>query len=446
MKSNDSNDTERARNAREDKALSRHSAVSWIEQARTQGHSFGDALHLASQLAWGGSYYSPRTLEGWYYQHQQKGFEALVPKTRSDKGRSRALSPEAREALLTLRQQHPGLQVTALVEQLERQGILEAGSYHLASVYRLLERHGLDRQKLRALAQSGQAATSNAPNPPNAPTKAFEVAHANVLWMADVMYGPVLSITDPDSGKKRSVQSYLFGLIDDCSRLVPHAQYYLEQNLRALLDLIKQACERRGIPEKLYADNGKIFLSRHLKLVCANLGIRLIHAKPYAAWSKGKIERFFRTVQEQFQATLTFQPVANLEQLNSRFFTWLESHYHQRPHGALRGDSPARRYADRILSMRPLPDNAQSLFLAREQRRVRTDATITLDGKLFEVPVHLKGCRIDIHYDPFAITGSGSSVMEIWHQGIQAGLARPLDKHLNARIYGPRDYRRKEEQ
>lgn len=437
MNSNDSNN---ARTAREDKALSRHSAVSWIEQARTQGHSFGDALHLASQLAWGARFYSPRTLEGWYYQHQQKGFEALVPKTRSDKGQTRALSPEAREALLTLRREHPGLQVTALVEQLEKQGILQAGSYHLASVYRLLERHGLDRQKLRALAQSGQAGN------PNGPTKAFEVAHANVLWMADVMYGPVLSISDPDTGKKRAVQSYLFGLIDDCSRLVPHAQYYPEQNLRALLDVIKQACERRGIPEQLYTDNGKIFLSRHFKLVCANLGIRLIHAKPYAAWSKGKIERFFRTAQEQFQATLTFQPVDSLEQLNSRFFTWLESHYHQRPHGALRGQSPSGRFADRILSMRPLPDNAQSLFLAREQRRVRTDATITLEGKLFEVPVHLKGCRIDIHYDPFAITGMESSVMEIWYQGIQAGLARPLDKHLNAKTYGPRDYRRKEEQ
>jgi putative transposase len=166
-------------------------------------------------------------------------------------------------------------------------------------------------------------------------------------------------------------------------------------------------------------------------------------------FDKGKIERFFRTVQEQFQATLTFQPVATLEELNSRFFTWLESRYHQRPHGALRGQSPAGRFAEKILSMRPLPDNSQSLFLAQEQRRVRTDATITLNGKLFEVPVHLKGCKIDLHYDPFAIDvaqGAQSSAIEIWHQDTQVGLARPLDKHLNAKTYSPRDYKRKEEQ
>lgn len=199
--------------------------MSWIEQAKTQGHGFGDALRLASELAWGGAYYSPRTLEGWYYEHQKKGFEALVPKIRSDKGQTRALCAEAQEAIVTLRQQHPGLQVTALVEQLEKQGVLQTGAYSLASIYRLLDRHGLDRQKLRAQAQTGN---------PNGPTKAFELPYANALWMADVMYGPVLSIIDSQTGKKRAVQSYLFGLIDDCSRLAPHAQYYPEQNVRAL--------------------------------------------------------------------------------------------------------------------------------------------------------------------------------------------------------------------
>lgn len=431
-----SNDPNNAKNAKEDKALARHSAVSWIEQAKTQGHSFGDALVLASQLAWDGRYYSPRTLEGWYYEHQKKGFEALVPKTRSDKGQTRALSPEAQEAILTLRKEHPGLQVTALVAHLEKQGILETGAYNLASVYRLLERHGLDRQKLRAQAQSSN---------PNAPTKAFEVPYANGLWMTDVMYGPVLSVDDPHTGKKRAVQTYLFGFIDDCSRLVPHAQYYPEQNLRALLDCLKCACQRRGVPEKLYTDNGKIFLSKHFKIVCANLGIRLIHAKPYAAWSKGKIERFFRTVQEQFEALLALEPVHCLQELNKRFFAWLESDYHRRAHGALHGESPAERFAQKILSVRTLPDNAASLFLARVQRRVRTDATITVDGMLFEVPVHLKGCQVEVHYDPFAMDGPGCTV-EIWYQGIQAGLGRPLDKHLNSRTYDSRDYERNKEE
>jgi transposase InsO family protein len=420
---------------KEDKALIRHNAVSWIEQAKTQGHSFGDALVLASQLAWGGRFYSARTLEGWYYRHQRHGFEALVPKTRSDKGQTRALSPEAQDAVLNLRREHPGLKVTVLIGHLEKQGILEAGTYNPACIYRLLERNGLDRQKLRALAQSGN---------PHAPTKAFEVPNSNVLWMADVMYGPTLSTTDPGTGRKRGIKTYLVALIDDCSRLVPHGQYYPQQDLRVLLDVLRQACERRGIPEKLYTDNGKIFISKHFKLVCANLGIRLIHAKPYAAWSKGKIERFFRTAQEQFEATLTFEPVACVDELNKSFFTWLESTSHQRPHSALGGGSPAERFREKILTLRTLPDNAGSLFLTRAKRRVRADATISLDGKPFEVPVHLKGCRVEVHYDPFAMDDE-TSTLEIFYQGLQAGLARPLNKQLNARTYGSGDYQRKDE-
>ena len=120
----------------------------------------------------------------------------------------------------------------------------------------------------------------------------------------------------------------------ESSRLVPHGQYYDNEKLGPLLDCLKEAFKRRGLPEKLYTDQGKIFTCAHLQVVCANLKIKLLHARPYAAWSKGKIEKFFQTVQRDFQERLRLEPVWNLEGLNTRFWHWLESEYHRRAHSA----------------------------------------------------------------------------------------------------------------
>ncbi|NLH72893.1 MAG: transposase family protein [Verrucomicrobia bacterium] len=137
------------------------------------------------------------------------------------------------------------------------------------------------------------------------PTKAFECPLANQLWMADVSHGPTIRLP---SGQ--IIRTRLIATLDDCSRLVPHAQYYPDETLCCFLDTFKQALAKRGIPDKLYTDNGKIFTSHHLRIVCANLNIKLIHAKPYPAWSKGKMERWFRTVQSDFEAQLLLNHLA----------------------------------------------------------------------------------------------------------------------------------------
>jgi putative transposase len=409
-----------------DQALARYGAISWIGQAQSQGHSLGEALAMASKLPWAERYYSARTLEGWYYAHRNDGFKALQARCRSDKGLTKVFTQQAQEAILLLRREQPHWKISVLAAYLEKQGVLAKGTYSLSSIRRLLARHGLDRQALRAQAHNCSG-----------PRKAFEMAHANELWMIDLMQGPTLSRHDVQTGKKKTMTTWLVGIIDDCSRLVPHAQFYTECNLQPVLDACKQAFSRRGLPDKLYSDHGKVFKSDHFRRVCAQLDIRLLHAKPYAAWSKGKIERFFLTLRQQFLAPLSVDPVDDLAILNQRFHTWLECEYHQRPHSALQGESPTNRFAQKILRLRPLPDNAEELFLAKTQRRVRTDATISIDGKLWEVPVHLKGARVEVRYDPFEYT-----VVEIFFQGIQAGLARPLDKSLNSKIYDSKDYAR----
>jgi putative transposase len=400
-------------------ALIRHSAVSWIEQSLSQGNTLGRALALAAELEWGGRHYSPRTLEEWLYEWRAKGFAGLECQSRKDKGTTKALSAQDAEAIIKVRLQHPALPISTLVHQLQQSGVLQPGTFSLASVYRLLVREGLDRPRLLAEGSG--------------PTKAFESELANALWMADCMDGPTLRVGD------RAVHTFLFALLDDCSRLVPHAEYYEQEKLHCLLDCLKGAFAGRGLPEKLYTDQGKIFTCAHLQVVCANLKIKLLHARPYHAFSKGKIERFFRTVQSDFEARLRLEPVHNLESLNARFWQWLEKEYHRRAHSALGGQSPAERFAQKAVALRQLPSDTdwQRLFLARATRRVRLDATISLEGALWEVPVHLRGRQVQLRYEPFEW-----SLVEVWYQDKFAGLARRCDKHLNAKTYGSDDYER----
>jgi transposase InsO family protein len=404
-------------------ALTRHAAASWIQEALTQHFTLARATALASERTWGGKSYSASTLESWYYLWRHQGFDALRRQPRKDKGARKALSPEACQALLEWRQKHPQLKIKVLVRQLLDQGTLQAGTFSLPSVYRLLAAHQLDARSLL-----------HNPPAPGGPTKAFECALANDLWMTDMMFGPTLKLA---GGKV--IQTRLFALIDDCSRLIPHAQYYDSEKLCWFLDCFRQGLARRGFPAKLYTDRGKIFTSHHLQIVCANLGVRLCHAQPFAAWSKGKQERWFRTLQMDFEARLVIDPVHSLAELNTRLWRWIESEYHQRVHSALAGQTPAERFAQRAANLRTAEPHIdwEALFLSRAQRRVRLDATFSLAGQLWEVPLHLRGQLIQVRFDPF-----NWRRVELWWHEKYVGRAHRCDKQLNAKTYTDRDYDR----
>jgi transposase InsO family protein len=405
------------------RALARFAAVQAVEQARQAGQSLTQALQVIAQQAWDGRYFAPATIEEWYYNYRRGKFAALQTRPRSDRGKARTMDPAAVEALLKLRREHPGMMLTALVAELVRQGVLETDGYSLTTLRRRLAEAGLDRQSLRAGAGLAGAG----------PTKAFEVPLPNLLWMADCMYGPTLHTS---GGAQRT---FLFAIIDDCTRLLVHGQFYPHERLEYFLDTLRQAVQARGLTDKLYTDNGTVFASQHLGIVCANLGIRLLHAKPYHSWSKGKIERLFLTIQSQFQPALTFEPVQSLDELNRRFWRWAEAEYNQRPHSALGGESPAGRFARLGAALRLLPKDAQleRLFLMRVPRRIRKDATFRLGGDAWEVPAHLRGQRVQVHFDPVAFRR-----VEVWLGERFAAPATRCNKQRNAQIFSSNDYDR----
>jgi transposase InsO family protein len=351
------------------------------------------------------------TLRGWLADYRRGGFEALVPKARGDRGAARAIPQEIADRLCEVKEQHRDYSVTLVIEEVKAavgqlpEGVVLAPS----TVHRLLSRAGLMEKK---------------PSEPSTKDRRrFAFEKAGELWMSDVMHGPAISV----SGRQR--KAYLVALIDDATRLVPFAAFLLAENVVAFLTVLEQAIRRRGIPKRLYVDNGAAFRAHHLSLVCAKLGITLIHARPYQPQGKGKMERWFRTVRLQLLPTLQSEDKTSLEALNRRLWSWVEGEYHRSPHRGLEGHTPADRWAACSDEVRLPSGDLSELFLFEQKRRVQADRTVSLDSVAYEVDATLVGETVTLRYDPARPREQRN--VQVWHQGKRIELARRVNAYAN---------------
>jgi transposase InsO family protein len=349
---------------------------------------------------------APSTIDSWIRRYQQSGgrLEALYPRDRSDCGLNRAFDEETAQAIITVRTELPTWPVKMLITEIERRGLIPAEtSLKPQTVYRFLQRHGL----------------KDLDRPTPIDRRRFEAEGPNDIWQSDIMHGPSVLL----DGKKR--KTFLTAFLDDFSRLAPHAEFYLYERLDVYLDALRIALLKRGLPRKLYVDNGPAFRSRHLDEITASMGIALAHSQPYKPQGRGKIERFFRTIRTQFLPTFQGQ---SLEQLNSAFQDWLRTDYHSRPHSST-GMSPVKRFCEKMECIRPAPQNLEDYFRIRARRRVAKDRAVSLNGRLYEAPVHLIGKQITILYhdhDPDRV--------EVVCEGKSYGLLTPVDLNVNCRV------------
>lgn len=349
---------------------------------------------------------SKSTMRRWMRQYRQSGgkIESLYPDDRKDRGKSRAIDEQTALNLVTLRKEMPSAPVYALIETAHRRRLVTPGTQlKKTTVYRFLHRQGL-------MNPAGEAAVDR---------RKFEAELPNDLWQSDVMHGPHV----PCEGKLK--KTYLIAFIDDHSRLVPYGAFFFSEGVRCYLQALEQAVLTRGLPRKLYVDNGSAFRSHHLESVAASLGIALIHATPYSPQGKGKIERFFRTVRSAFLSTA---PTDSLENLNGDFKSWLYDHYHQKKHSAT-GQNPFARFTARIECLRKAPDNLRDHFRARARRRVAKDRSVTLNNILYEAPVALIGKQIELLYHPH-----DPQPVEAVFQQASYGFLTPLDLGVNSRV------------
>ena len=349
------------------------------------------------------------TLLRWALRYRQGGFEALAPKPRQDRGISRAVTPPLANLIERLKRENPHRTGMTLLRELALSSGQDKPAISASTLYRFLKQHGLSEKQLLA---------------PQAHKK-FEAERSNQIWQADMLFGPW--VQRPKGGR---MQVFLHATLDDASRLIPHAQFYASQGLDAALDCLRQAVARRGAPTRLYIDNAKIYRSPQLARIAASIGTLVIHSRPYQPEGRGKVERFFRTVREQFLANLDPKRPLSLDELNERLWAWIDNVYHRGEHSAL-GTTPLLRWQRDIEQIRQLSPatDLRRLFFHRYDRLVRRDSTFLLHKRLYEAPPHLVGHTVEVRFDPL-----DQVQVEIWFEGQLQTTALPVDPVVNGQL------------
>lgn len=327
---------------------------------------------------WGKKKYDPYTFKKWLKQYRHGGFDALIPKERNDKGRPRKIDESLKKTITEMLTAYPYLSGAALHRLLLSEGAIGLG--------------GLNEGTLRKFIRDNRLRETITPTP----RKKFEKKHINELWTADCMHGPYIKL----EGYPRKHKVFLIAAIDDHSRMICAHGWSTQENAMALEKVLKEGIARFGLPKALYCDNGSIFSSHHLQMACARLGIALIHSKPYDSPSRGKIERFFRTVRDKFLKLLDLNEINHLQLLNQRFDKWLGKEYHYHHHSGI-GETPVQRF---FTDSQDTPikhvsqEELDTAFLVTIYRTVRNDATISHNRILYQCPPELMGKKIEIRY------------------------------------------------
>jgi transposase InsO family protein len=350
---------------------------------------------------------SVSTLRRWEKAFRKGGFDGLKPTPRADRGSCRAISPETLDRAETLKREQPLRSARSIIR------ILSLDTTNPIPEPRLAPRT-LRRQLSRRGATAAQLLAEQRPKP----YRRFERSHFGDLWQGDAMDGPYLP-NPADADKQRQV--FLFAFLDDHTRLVPHAQFYWNEQLPRMEDCFKRGIMRYGRPLAIYVDRGNVYRSNQLDAICASLGIQRILGTAYYPEGRGKIERFFQFVQSDFLPELACSSVTTLRQLNESLLAWIEVVYHTKCH-AETGQSPLERVRqDEAPSTRPAdPEELRQAFLHRITRKVTTTATVSFKNNRYRVPDYLRRQKIELRYDPFDLTQ-----IEVWLNSAFLQLAEP---------------------
>ena len=323
------------------------------------------------------------TIEEWYYAYRSSGIDGLTKNPRKDRGGFRMMTNDVSSYIDRYVKEHPKIKTSVMIEQMLSNTSFRDNMPSCSTVYRYVRsiKPEIDR--------------------PLKERRAFEAPYSGSLWQTDIMYGPYLPYVN-DRGRNIKKQTYLVAVIDDHSRLLCNGQFYFSQDILAYLDCLKTALNKYGIPEKLYCDNGQVFLSHQVKDIMAALGTTVIHAQVSDAAAKGKIERFFRTVRDSFlNPLIEFKPPAKLEELNREFRKWCESSYNHKVHSTI-SERPIDRWMRTSHKLRLMKVGGDDeIFRFTATRKVKKDGTFSLKNKIFETTYALANKTVTVKYDPF---------------------------------------------
>ncbi len=351
-------------------------------------------------------HYAPSTISKWYEIYLKKGFDALQPAGRSDEGRSRKLDDALKEQIIYLKEHYPRMSAAAIYRQLQHNGSICRGELSESTVLRFINRLALERDLTN-----------------NQDMRRYERPHINEVWCGDSSSGPYLKTPD---GKKRRV--YVIALIDDASRMVVGIDVSFHDSFVSLMSVLKSAVAKYGVPKTLNFDNGSAYKNRQMELLAARIGSVLNYCRPYTPTAKAKIERWFRTMKDQWMASLDMRDFQSLDGLRGSLLSFVRA-YNLSGHSSLQGRSPQDRFfsePDRIrrLEMRQIEES----FLLELERRVSADSVIVIDGVEYEVDYRFAKQRITLRYSP-----DMKDIFVVEHDGSLTPV-RLLNKQENASV------------
>ena len=353
-----------------------------------------------------------RTIQTWYYRYKNHGITGMTPQPRSDKGQTRKITPEELLEAINAAKPHfhnQSINKMAIYRFCIEKGLLDPDLIAQTTFYRFIREYDLlapedtDQNKKRL---------------------AFSMKYANQLWQADTMVGPYCNA----GGSKK--QARLIAFIDDASRVLCHGEFFFEENIDTLVKSLRAAFYKRGIPEQLLVDNGSIYCSQEITLICARVGCILRHTAVRDAAAKGKIERFFRRVRDQFLNHKL--DLSSLESLNKQFTQWVEQDYNGSVHDGI-NMKPIDRFGidlGRIRFLTP-SDHGDELFYAEADRKVKKDNTFSFQNRRYETPSDLRDKPIQLRHDRHRSDNGVSPTVIVYYKGQRIGPARLLDAVAN---------------
>jgi len=308
--------------------------------------------------------YRASTLERWYYTFQKHGLEGLKPRRRKDRGYAKALTAAQKELLKRIAGEHLTMRVSTIRRTLIAEGLLDDGTASLQTIRRLLADDGLSRSDRKTASKTTR--------------RRWQAGAPDQLWHADVCHGLKL-----DDGNKRTPLR-VHALLDDFSRYVVSIRAFSTEKEVDMLELMVQALRQYSPPKTLYLDNGATYRGDTLKVACARLGTRVVHAQPYDPQARGKMERFWRTLREGCLDHL--QGCTTLHDVQVRLLAFLNQHYHRAPHSGLVGRTPGDVYRPHARLQQPVSEKAlHDALTVRGNRRVLRDGTVSVGGIDWEV-------------------------------------------------------------
>ena len=320
-----------------------------------------------------------KTLGRWLDCYAQNGFDGLkyqIPATTS----RRKISDEIIREAIKLRLEVPTRSVPQIIEILEMEGRVPVGFLKQSTLDDRLREKGYSKAQMKLYQKPGAAA------------RRFARTDRNDMWQADIKFGPNIKI----DGK--TVQVYFVGFIDDATRYIIHGEFYDTHDQCVVEDCLRKAIIKEGLPQRVFFDNGKEFRNKWMERACAILGIKLIYAKPYSPESKGKIERFNRTL-DSFLAEVTLKRPESLADFNQYFNIWLSECYHGKEHSSI-NMTPETAYKSSKTPLRFMSaETVANAFLHSEKRKVDKSGCISFKNKKYEVGVIYIGKAVDVVFD-----------------------------------------------